>query len=247
MQLGRRWLLESLSAPSRRDYTVSLALKRDEPIVEPLPAGDGPGPDALCIEVTYEYVTDVNTTEKPILINGNGVVQTYRNTVPETLEFARRFRAGQLPAADQVAWVVAVARPRIELRPNSSGSPALVDPEIANLLVTRGDDDLLLAFEVKCSHLVPPGERIKVTYTHREYVDRRGYFPWQASARTHNLRFKTLGFEGFDTFIIPAPSLPTEEDQLEQFENGLYYRGILYPSSTFTFVWSERRRPRVGR
>jgi hypothetical protein len=34
---------------------------------------------------------------------------------------------------------------------------------------------------------------------------------------------------------------------LEQFENGLYDRGVLYPSSTFTFLWSERRRPRAGR
>jgi hypothetical protein len=243
---GRRWLLESLSAPSRRDYTVTLEL-RDEAIVEPF-AGDGrPPPDALCVQVTYEYGTDVNSTDKPILINGNGVVQVFRNTVPESLEFARRFRAGELGPDDQVAWVNAMARPRIELRPGSSGSPIVVDPEIANLLVTRGDDKLLLAFEVRCSHLVPPGERIRVTYTHREFVERHGYFPWQATARTHNLRFKTVGFDGFDTHTIPAPSLPAEDDKVEVFNNGLYYRGVLYPNSTFTFVWSERPRQRPGR
>jgi hypothetical protein len=81
-----------------------------------------------------------------------------------------------------------------------------------------------------------------VSYTHLQYVDRRGSISWPATARTHNLRFKTIGFEGFDTFIIPSPSLPTEDDQLELFDNGLYYRGVLYPGSTLTFVWSERRR-----
>ena len=35
LRLGRDWLFQSLSAPSRRDYTVTLELKRDEPIVEP--------------------------------------------------------------------------------------------------------------------------------------------------------------------------------------------------------------------
>jgi hypothetical protein len=91
----------------------------------------------------------------------------------------------------------------------------------------------------------PAGERVKVTYRHREYVDRRGYFPWRATARTYNLRVKTVGFEGFDTYPIPSPSLPSEDDKLEVFDNGIYYRGVLYPNSTFTFFWTER--PSSGR
>jgi hypothetical protein len=83
---------------------------------------------------------------------------------------------------------------------------------------------------------------VKVTYRHRGYVDRRGYFPWRATAWTHNLRVKTIGFEGFDTYPIPSPSLPSEDDRLEVFDNGIYYRGVLYPNSTFTFFWTERAR-----
>jgi hypothetical protein len=137
-------------------------------------------------------------------------VQVFRNTVPESLEFAKRFHAGELTTADEVAWVNAMARPQIELRPGGGGAgqPVVVDPEITNLLVTRGDGRLLLAYEVRCSHRVAPGERVG----------------------------------GFDTFIIPSPSLPSEDDQLELFDNGLYYRGVLYPGSSLTFVWSERRR-----
>jgi hypothetical protein len=26
------------------------------------------------------------------------------------------------------------------------------------------------------------------------------------------------------------------------FDNGIYYRGVLYPNSTFTFFWTERAR-----
>jgi len=186
-------------------------------------------------------VDDVNATSKPVLINGDGVVQAFRNTIPDTLEFARRFRSGALTPADELAWVNAMARPTIELRPSSGTSPLVVDPEIDNLVVTSGDEGrLLLAFDVKCAHLVLPGERVKVTYRHREYVDRRGYFPWRATARTYNLRVKTIGFEGFDTYPIPSPSLPSEDDKLEVFDNGIYYRGVLYPNSTFTFFWTER-------
>ena len=64
----------------------------------------------------------------------------------------------------------------------------------------------------------------------------------EATARTHNLRVKTIGFEGFDTYPIPSPSLPSEDDKLEIFDNGIYYRGVLYPNSTFTFFWTERAR-----
>jgi len=241
VRLGRDWLLQSLSAPSRRDYTVTLELKRDDPITEPFPGAPPAGDDVLCVQITYEYVTDVNATSKPVLINGDGVVQAFRNTIPDTLEFARRFRSGALTPADELAWVNAMARPTIELRPSSGTSPLVVDPEIDNLVVTSGDEGrLLLAFDVKCAHLVLPGERVKVTYRHREYVDRCGYFPWRATARTYNLRVKTIGFEGFDTYPIPSPSLPSEDDKLEVFDNGIYYRGVLYPNSTFTFFWTER-------
>lgn len=246
LRLGRDWLLQSLSAPSRRDYTVTLELKRDDPIAEPFPDAAPAGDDVLCVQITYEYVTDVNASSKPVLINGNGVVQAFRNTVPDSLEFARRFRSGVLTPADELAWVSAMARPTIELRPSPGTSPLVVDPEIDNLVVTSGDEGrLLLAFDVRCAHLVQPGERVKVTYRHREYVDRRGYFPWRATARTHNLRVKTIGFEGFDTYPIPSPSLPSEDDKLEIFDNGIYYRGVLYPNSTFTFFWTER--PSGGR
>src|SRR5919201_310167 len=155
LRLGRDWLLQSLSAPSRRDYTVTLELKRDDPVAEPFPDAAPAGDDVLCVQITYEYVTDTNTTGKPVLTNGD-------------------------------------------------------------------EGRLLLAFDVRCAHLVLPGERVKVTYRHREYVDRRGYFPWRATARTHNLRVKTIGFEGFDTYPIPSPSLPSEDDKLEVFDNGIY-------------------------
>jgi hypothetical protein len=72
VRLARRWLLESLSAPSRRGYTVTLERVRDEPIVEPFGGDGGQHSDALCVRVTYEYATDVNTTTKPIQLNGNG-------------------------------------------------------------------------------------------------------------------------------------------------------------------------------
>jgi hypothetical protein len=246
LRLGRDWLLQSLSAPSRRDYTVTLELKRDDPIAEPFPDAAPAGDDVLCVQITYEYVTDTNATSKPVLINGNGVVQAFRNTIPDTLEFARRFRAGALTPDDEHAWVAAMARPSIELRPSPGGAPVAARPEIDNLVVTSGDEGrLLLAFDVRCDHQVLPGERVKVTYRHREYVDRRGYFPWRATARTHNLRVKTIGFEGFDTYPIPSPSLPSEDDKLEIFDNGIYYRGVLYPNSTFTFFWTER--PSSGR
>jgi hypothetical protein len=239
---GRDWLLQSLSAPSRRDYTVTLELKRDDPLTEPFPDADpGPRDGVLCVQITYEYVTDVNATAKPVLINGNGVVQAYRNTVPDNLAFARRFRAGALTEADEREWVEKVAQPRIELRPGSATAPVVVPAQIDNLVVTSGDEGrLLLAFDVRCDHLVLPGERVKVTYRHREYVDRRGYFPWRATALTHNLRVRTKGFEGFDTYPIPAPSLPSEDDKLEVLPDGIYYRGVLYPNSTFTFFWTER-------
>ena len=42
-----------------------------------------------------------------------------------------------------------------------------------------------------------------------------------------------------------VPSLPSEDDKLEVFDNGIYYRGVLYPNSTFTFFWTER--PSGGR
>jgi hypothetical protein len=240
-RLGRDWLLQSLSAPSRRDYTVTLELKRDDPLTEPFPDAVPAGDGVLCVQITYEYVTDVNATAKPVLINGNGVVQAFRNTIPDTLEFARRFRAGALTPAEEQAWVEKMAQPRIELRPGSGAAPVVVSPQIDNLVVTSGDEGrLLLAFDVKCDHLVLPGERVKVTYRHREYVDRRGYFPWRATALTYNLRVKTKGFEGFDTYPIPAPSLPSEDDKLEVLSDGIYYRGVLYPNSTFTFFWTER-------
>jgi hypothetical protein len=242
VRLGRDWLLQSLSAPSRRDYTITLELKREDAITEPFPDAVPAGDEVLCVHITYEYITDVNATAKPVLINGNGVVQAFRNTIPDSLEFARRFRAGELTPADELDWVNAMARPTIELRPSSGASP-VVTPEIDNLVVTSGDEGrLLLAFDVKCDHLVLPGERVKVTYRHREYIDRRGYFPWRATALTYNLRVKTRGFEGFDTYPIPSPSLPSEDDKLEVFDNGIYYRGVLYPNSTFTFFWTERAR-----
>jgi hypothetical protein len=65
---------------------------------------------------------------------------------------------------------------------------------------------------------------------------------WRATVLTYNLRVKTRGFEGFDTYPIPSPSLPSEDDKLEVFDNGIYYRGVLYPNSTFTFFWTERAR-----
>ena len=188
-RLGRDWLLQSLSAPSRRDYTVTLELKRDDPLTEPFPDAVPAGDGVLCVQITYEYVTDVNATAKPVLINGNGVVQAFRNTIPDTLEFARRFRAGALTPAEEQAWVEKMAQPRIELRPGSGAAPVVVSPQIDNLVVTSGDEGrLLLAFDVKCDHLVLPAERVKVTYRHREYVDRRGYFPRRATALTYNLR-----------------------------------------------------------
>jgi hypothetical protein len=240
-RLGRDWLLQSLSAPSRRDYTVTLELRRNDAVAEPFPDAAPVGDGVLCVQITYEYVTDVNATAKPVLINGNGVVQAYRNTIPDALEFARRFRAGELTPADEQAWVEEMAQPRIELRSGSGAAPRVVPAEIDNLVVTSGDEGrLLLAFDVKCDHLVLPGERVKVTYRHREYVARRGYFPWRATALTYNLRVKTKGFEGFDTFPIPSPSLPSEDDKLEVLPDGIYYRGVLYPNSTFTFFWSER-------
>jgi hypothetical protein len=95
-RLGRDWLLQSLSAPSRRDYTVTLELRRNDAVAEPVPDAAPVGDGVLCVQITYEYVTDLNATDKPVLINGNGVVQAYRNTIPDALEFARRFRAGEL-------------------------------------------------------------------------------------------------------------------------------------------------------
>lgn len=50
---------------------------------------------------------------------------------------------------------------------------------------------------------------------------------------------------GATLFQVGAVTLLLELVHLEIFDNGIYYRGVLYPNSTFTFFWTER--PSGGR
>jgi hypothetical protein len=233
------WLSSTLAAPTRSRYTVNIGLRK-EPVVERF-AGGGEGTVAptLCVEARCTYRTDENRSNRPVPINGDGVIHSFLSAVPATTALAERHRQRTLTDADRLRWIEHVIAPQIVLDIEDRQHRVEVVPEITNVVLREAATGRLwLSFDVTCSELLMPGESAWVIYTHRQLGERHDAYVWTASARTYNFSFRARGFTGYTLVPIANPVSQSSMQDLDVSSDEIRFDGLILPESTFAFTWS---------
>ncbi|NJM40647.1 MAG: hypothetical protein HC853_07705 [Anaerolineae bacterium] len=262
---GRRLLVRSLRTPNRKNYRLTVKMLKSQDCAEVFSLNDSSSDktghnlakplELLCIEAKYKYITEQNSGNEPIPINGTGIIHHVNDTVPESTELARLFREeGHIPSDKLEEWIRNNIKPHVEIN-EVEGADENVIIEEARLNTTDGDK-LWLSFIVRINHRVNPGEIAQVQYSHFWFVEDNDFYYWTSSASTTGFTFRMIDFDDFDLTPIPTPAIvrPPENSgavksyegsKLELQRDEMTFNGTIYPNSTYTFTWRRKKTPNL--
>lgn len=236
------WLKRTLSVPIRDSYNVDVTLLK-EPIRERFGNSNielGPYRNShLWIEGRYQYHAGKNTSEQPLLLNGNGVIQYFRFTIPETTQLATFLRANSIGDKEVRQWIEYTLQPKIEVVEGGNKKPISVNHDIDDLRFSWSGRGLRLKFNVVCNYHVMPHAKVNVVYRHYCPVHTFDSYNWIGHAVTEFLKFRMHQFNGYALIPIARNSRETDEDHLTVEYDQMTYKGRIFPNTTFAFIWSR--------
>lgn len=252
LERGRDWLFHTLGTPLRNEYKASIQFL-DTPIQEQFIKGHvdtnlshGDEQACLWVNIRYEYTTERNLRSTSVPINGDGVIHRVRDAIPNHTCFWQRYTSGGLPTkcnltpSEVLAWIEHTIRPNVELFHPVTLRPIASNYSIRDLVLHMDPDGTLwMRYSVWCDYCLQPDEQVRVVFNQRWCINPTDAHYWVAFARTRNFQFAAHNFDGFNLLPIAVPTRWSQEGNLTVRDNLIIYNGMVYPGSTFAFVWAK--------